>query len=330
MFLLREFFMKLFHLSSFSLLIVLTTSFSCFGMEKGEDPGCCGAVKNTASFVADRARDLMRADASGKDIEMGAEDATKQSRRCHLTSFNRKRAALVTALLTLSVAGGGGAYYAFGEHDASPGEVSETVPATPLAPSPSIPLSPVTRILWGAGESAGAGKMSCAAEVKKGKMTTCAISGHQCSSLFNEDFFGKVSDHLMVPIETCEKVGATNGTFYMGAFPVSERRMAWGTDTGPKGKCQVQCMHIYRGFYERLYVCRSSEVAKLYPAEYGVQVVPNLSNRYFLDCTFDERTVAPSASKETKRAAHKQRRAQLKAMQPMHERRPKNPKNRNH
>lgn len=296
--------MKRSHLFVFCLVIVLTSSFSCFGMkkEKGEDPGCCGAAKKTATFVCEKAQELVGSNAASKDIEMGTKEAPEESRRC-LTSFDKKRAALVTALLALSVAGGGGAY--IGLHGsnapASPAEAApELTPAIPLQ-SPSISLSPAMEELH---KRMVIGHRFCEHDPCRYVPymdVGVSLDGKRGKALISGDCYYAKWFYSWLDSITCQRGRVSDVSFdgpdhskyriypYKKGEPVPGLIWIYGDNVdSDDGECQVRCVHrqvLYRGGL--FFYCTTQEACKLYGSwRRPCTVDPNaLTN---LTCSFNE------------------------------------------
>lgn len=138
--------MKRLYFSLFSLMIILTTSFSCFGMKK--EKGCCAALKHAARVANERVRDLACSE-NGKDVELALLPASEKadsgsSKRCLTKRKKRAWAGVaIVALLAGSVGGGYGAGYLESGTDSSASAVTPSIPLSP-PPSPLVPLTPAT------------------------------------------------------------------------------------------------------------------------------------------------------------------------------------------
>jgi len=211
--------------SKFYFLTLLVFSFSvfnCNGMDSELDRArWLSVLLNTREKLQASLQDLLksRSESDQDDVEMGAEDTPKHSRRCCLAPFNNnKRAALVTALLALSVAGGTGAY--MGLRGSNPSASSaELTPSTPLSPA-MMPLHNKRAIMGIKTFKDGTYgfKTIAAADVSLDGTVLVQVIRHSasenpCNGAFDYFGFGKfLSDHRS-HIDTCDEVEALNDRF---------------------------------------------------------------------------------------------------------------------
>ncbi|MFC1870715.1 hypothetical protein ACFLXW_00435 [Candidatus Dependentiae bacterium] len=306
--------MKFSHFSLFSLLIILTPTFSCFGMKKEKgDPGCCGAVKKTAQFARERAAGLMHSD-GGKDVELAllpaSEKTDSQSPERCISSRSKKRLAFITALLALSVAGG------VGYEEWSGGDKKESVTSL--------------RILLAQAETGAIAD----SRVENGRVVNTQVfeSGHPettddpCSQLYYDGDFQQAyrrwrkKETLSEWRKSCTIVNEPPGEFNMSSSYLKGKPLfIVGDDSGPGRTCQVQC-YLSWDTYVLTPKCRSKEAKdRYYPLE-GEEAVVNSTFLNQTACRFNEQ----GSSSQHGRRQNKQ----FNATRPTRERRPKQAKHR--
>lgn len=315
-----------------TLLVFSFSVFNCNGMDPELDRArWLSVLLNTREKLQESVKYLLksRSESDQEDVEMGAEDTPKHSRRCCLTPFNNnKRAALVTALLALSVAGGGGAY--MGLRGSNPSASSaEVTPATPL--SPAMMSLHNKRAIMGIKTLKGSKygfKTIAAADVSFDGTVRVKIAPHDtneatCNGAFDYFGFGHfLSDHRS-HIDTCDEVGALNDRFGLPQEKFRRRVKSGreyvmgvlGDNFDTNGTCQGHCLYYLSNVGGSIsYRCRSKTAL----------------DRYVYQNSYTRRAVDPKALdgltcsfKEEKRAQQleqKHQQQKFNATHPKHDR----------